>query len=263
MQKRIAVTGANGFVGSHACPRLRKEGFKVLEISRHNGIDIMKPSLKEKIEPFHPDAVLHLAIADGPPFDTNSQGTLNVARVSEKLGVKQFIYMSTSSVYGEARYLPVDEKHPTNPITDYGRSKLAGERNALGVFPNALILRLFNPYGKGRTYFRKYPILPPLMAGSPDRLEDFIYIDDVVDAIIMGVKKEWKGTLNLASGKGTTCADFARLIFGDRVKPIFIRNTDAERMVADISKIKKLGWRPKTELKVGVAKMMKEIGVHF
>ncbi|MDE1854706.1 MAG: NAD-dependent epimerase/dehydratase family protein [Candidatus Micrarchaeota archaeon] len=260
MRRRIAVTGASGFVGSHACPRLRREGFEVLEISRHNGIDIMESSLEGKIEPFRPDIVLHLAIADGSPFDTNTRGTLNVAHAARRLGVKQFIYMSTSSVYGEARYLPVDEKHPAVPITDYGRSKLVGERNSLKVFPNALILRLFNPYGKGRTYFRKYPLLPPLMAGSPDRIEDYVYIDDVVDAIVMGAKKGWKGVLNLASGEGTTSAEFARLMFGDRTKPIFIKNVDAERMVADIRKIKKLGWRPKTKLKEGVAKMMKDIG---
>src|SRR6185369_6818148 len=153
----ILVTGGGGYIGSHAVKRLLKEGHSVvvldnfsrgwresLEILKKYGTlyvvegDIAKKEDLEKLfQKYKFDSVMHFAALCSVDesmkkpelyFRNNAFGTLNLLAIMQELGVKKLIYSSTCAVYGNAKYLPIDEKQPTLPENPYGESKLMAEK---------------------------------------------------------------------------------------------------------------------------------------
>lgn len=179
--KKILVTGAEGFIGSHLTEFLVHRGFDVRALVMYNfdgsrgWLDSCPVEVKQAVEVVYgdirdssaafeyvrgTDAVLHLAALIGIPYSyqaaqsyiqTNVLGTLNLLQAGLKFGLQQFIHTSTSEVYGSAQYVPMDESHPLQAQSPYAASKIAADQLVLAYHKSfgmpAGILRPFNTYG--------------------------------------------------------------------------------------------------------------------
>lgn len=198
--KKILVTGADGFIGSHLVERLVAQGAKVKAFVYYNSfnswgwLDTLPRQTMNKVEIFagdvrdpngvlkateKADVVFHLAALIGIPFsyhspdsyvDTNIKGTLNVLQAARKNGVKKIVHTSTSEVYGTAQYTPIDEAHPINPRSPYAATKSAADELALSFYRSfdlpVVILRPFNTFGPRQSARAIIPaILSQICAG--------------------------------------------------------------------------------------------------
>jgi len=179
--KKVLITGAGGFIGSHLTEELVKLGSDVRAFVHYNSrndwglIELLPQEAKEKIEIFAGDVqnifevkravkdiniVFHLAALIGIPYsycapesyvNTNIKGTLNVMQACLDEGVEKVIHTSTSEVYGTAQYTPIDEKHPLQAQSPYSASKIAADKIAESFYFSfdlpVAIIRPFNTYG--------------------------------------------------------------------------------------------------------------------
>ncbi len=179
--KKILVTGADGFIGSHLTEALVRQGYEVRAFVLYNSfgswgwLDHAADEIKSAIEVFSGDirdphgvrtamqgcdAVLHLAALIAIPYsyhspdtyvDTNVKGTLNVLQAARELGVSRLIHTSTSEVYGTARFVPITEEHPLQGQSPYSASKIAADQLAYSFYASfqlpVVIARPFNTYG--------------------------------------------------------------------------------------------------------------------
>ncbi|WP_147802807.1 NAD-dependent 4,6-dehydratase LegB [Alkalicoccus halolimnae] len=181
MIKKILVTGADGFIGSHLTEELVRQGYDVKAFVYYNSfnswgwLDNAPEDIIDKIEVFSGDVrdpfgvkeamkgcdtVYHLAALIAIPYsyhspatyvDTNINGTLNVVQAARELGVSKVVHTSTSEVYGTAQYVPIDEGHPLQGQSPYSASKIGADQIAMSYYlsfdtPIATI-RPFNTYG--------------------------------------------------------------------------------------------------------------------
>ncbi|OFX08831.1 MAG: NAD-dependent dehydratase [Alphaproteobacteria bacterium RIFOXYD12_FULL_60_8] len=180
-KKKILVTGADGFIGSHLTEMLVKEGHDVRAFTYYNSfgswgwLDHAEPEVKEALDVFQGDirdphgvreavkgcdAVLHLAALIGIPFsyhspstyvETNIIGTLNVLQAVRDTNVPKLVHTSTSEVYGTARFVPITEEHPLQGQSPYSASKIGADQMALSYHRSfgtpVTICRPFNTYG--------------------------------------------------------------------------------------------------------------------
>lgn len=179
--KKILVTGADGFIGSHLVERLVKIGYNVKAFVMYNSfnswgwLDQFDEEMKKSIEvvsgdirdPFlvnseikDCDIVFHLAALIAIPFsynapfsyiDTNINGTLNVVQSAKENNLKKVIHTSTSEVYGSAQYVPINEDHPLSGQSPYAASKIGADQIAMSFHKSfgvpVSIIRPFNTYG--------------------------------------------------------------------------------------------------------------------
>ena len=179
--KKILITGADGFIGSHLTEALVRAGHKVRAFVLYNSfnswgwLDQCEPDVQGQFEAFSGDirdpygvkeamkgceSVIHLAALIGIPYsyhspetyvDTNIKGTLNILQASRELGVKRVIHTSTSEVYGTARFVPITEDHPLQGQSPYSATKIGADQLALSFHSSfglpITILRPFNTYG--------------------------------------------------------------------------------------------------------------------
>lgn len=179
--KTILVTGADGFIGSHLCEQLVKNGFNVKAFVLYNSLnswgwlESLPPQLLNSIEvvsgdvrdPYFVrtavrgcDAVAHLAALIAIPFSyeapdsyisTNVVGTLNLLNACKEFGIQKFVHTSTSEVYGTARFVPIREDHPLQGQSPYSASKIAADQLAYSFYSSfnlpVTIIRPFNTYG--------------------------------------------------------------------------------------------------------------------
>jgi len=293
--KRVLVTGGAGFIGSHLVDRLVDEGCHVVvlddlssgsleNIRGHldsrkvrfiegdvRGSEVVEEAMKDVDLVCHSAAVVSVPYSMREPLlthEVNATGTLNLLIASLSHKVERFVYLSTCAVYGEPEYLPVDEAHPTNPISPYAASKLAAEhyckafQQAYGL--KTTILRPFNVYGSRQNdgvvaqfvqRMKKGEL--PIVYGNGRQTRDFLYVLDAVDAIMLALKHDGAvgEVFNVGTGKATTVNELGRLllrIFGMELKPLREepRIGDVMRSCADIGKAEKeLGYRPRFSLK--------------
>lgn len=199
--KRVLVTGADGFIGSHLVERLLQEGAKVRAFVFYNAfnrwgwLDTFSKAQLRKVDVFCSDVrdpngvaeamkgvdiVFHLAALIGIPFsyhspdsyvDTNVRGTLNVLQAARKEGVERIVHTSTSEVYGTAQSVPISENHPLNPQSPYAATKAASDYLAQSFYCSfglpVVTLRPFNTYGPRQSARAVIPtIITQLVAGQ-------------------------------------------------------------------------------------------------
>lgn len=222
--EKILVTGADGFIGSHLTESLLERGYSVRAISQYNSFnywgwledlpsnknleivsgDIRDPHFCNTITRGI-DTIYHLAALIAIPFsyiapssyiDTNVRGTLNICQAALDNNVKRVIQTSTSEVYGTAKYVPIDEKHPKQPQSPYSASKIGGDMIALSFYNSfdlpVTIARPFNTYGPRQSARAIIPTIITQIANgakviklgdlSPTR--DFSYVMDTCNGFI-------------------------------------------------------------------------------
>ena len=230
---------------------------------------------------FHQAALTRVPHSIDDPLttnETNVKGTLNVLIAARDNAVKKVIYASSSSVYGDTPILPQKENMTTNPLSPYALTKLAAEyyceifRQIYGL--STISLRYFNVYGSRQDPYSHYATaiavfigrisqnLPPIIFGDGQQSRDLTFIEDVVQANILAAENKTEGVFNIGSGKGTTINQLANLILkltGKNLKPIYqdARLGDPRHTLADISKAKAFGYKPRYDLKVGLAETMR------
>jgi len=308
---RMLVTGGAGFIGSHLVTRLLKEGFEVVVLDNLStgSLENLKPCLENKNFRFvkgsiideqamrealkDVEAVFHLAAITSVPYsveypditrEVNVDGTRRLLEGCLSTGVERFIYVSSCAVYGEPEYLPIDEEHPTRPVSPYAESKLEGERLCMEVQKayglKTTIVRPFNVYGprmKGGRYGgviacfieRLRSNRPPIIYGDGTQTRDFLHVWDIINALMLTLnsQKAIGEIFNVASGVATSIGQLAKLVTElsgvDGLKPLYrpARNGDIKHSYADIRKAKAwLGYEPKISLKEGIAALVGSAG---
>lgn len=201
MDKKILVTGADGFIGSHLTEELVRRGYDVRAFVYYNSfnswgwLDQSPTEIKQNLDVFAGDIrdphgvkeamkgcthVLNLAALIAIPYsyhspdtyvDTNIKGTLNVVQAAKELGIEKVVHTSTSEVYGTAQYVPIDEEHPLQGQSPYSASKIGADQMALSFYRSfdtpVSIIRPFNTYGPRQSARAVIPtIIGQLAAGS-------------------------------------------------------------------------------------------------
>lgn len=285
---KILVTGGAGFIGSHIVDLLVKNNYEVCIIDdlSHGNINnvnskakFYKCNIKSsnlinilKIE--RPEIIIHeaaqISVSDSikdPIKDagTNIIGTLNILEGARKINVKKIIYASSSAVYGKTKYLPIDENHPLNTISNYGVSKQSSE-NYLKVYKelygiNYIILRYANVYGPRQKSSGKSGVIPifcreilrnnsPYIYGDGNQTRDFIYVKDVANANLLSVKSNPSGIFNVSSNKSISINDLFKYISSILTKNIYPiykgkMNGDIKDSLISYKKIfNELCWKP-------------------
>lgn len=218
MQKRVLVTGADGFIGSHLTELLVREGFAVRGLVQYNSFnhwgwledisclgevevvtgDVRDPHYCMQITK-NIDIVFNLAALIAIPYsylapdsyvDTNIKGTLNICQAALDNQVNRVVHTSTSEVYGTAKYVPIDENHPLQPQSPYSASKIGADAMAMSFY-NALglpltIARPFNTYGPRQSARAVIPTIITQIAAGAKQIKlgdttptrDFNYVKD-------------------------------------------------------------------------------------
>ncbi len=199
--KKILVTGADGFIGSHLTEELIRRGFNVRAFVLYNSfnswgwLDHAAPEIKKSLDIFAGDirdphgvqtamkgcdVVFHLAALIGIPYsyhspdtyvDTNIKGTLNIVQAARELGVAKVLHTSTSEVYGTARFVPITEEHPLQGQSPYSASKIGADQIAMSFYLSfgtpVSIVRPFNTYGPRQSARAVIPtVITQIASGS-------------------------------------------------------------------------------------------------
>ena len=222
--KKVLITGADGFIGSHLTERLAKEGAIVKALSQYNSFNnwgwLEDVDCKNDIEVLSGDVrdsnyireitkgvdvIFHLAALIAIPYsyvapdsyiDTNIKGTLNICQAAKDNNVSKTIITSTSEVYGTAKYVPIDENHPKQPQSPYSATKIGADAIAKSFY-NAfelpvVIARPFNTYGPRQSARAIIPTIITQIASGKKEIKlgdltptrDFNYVKDTCEGFV-------------------------------------------------------------------------------
>ena len=250
--KKIAVTGGFGFIGSHLISRLNEYNDVVIVDDQSSGNikniehldfssidtnfgDITKVNLERIFEGV--DYIFHMAAVTSVPQsvkdplrsnEVNITGTLKVLEAARSCDVKKLIFSSSSAIYGETEILPISEKNPLNPLSPYAVSKATGELycnvySEIYNLPN-ISLRYFNVFGPRQDPKSQYAaVIPifidnllknksPVIYGDGEQTRDFVSVKQVVDANILAAQSKETGSYNIGLGKSTTINQLFEII---------------------------------------------------
>lgn len=293
---RIIVFGATGLIGTQLVKKLLEEGHRVTGVSRssskckfskyytHVVLDITKKEDFVKLNSKY-DCVFNMAayISSGYSTDkalqcllVNALGTLNILEFMVKQEISRLIHSSSVTVYGKPRRAVVKEDSPTNPIIVYGVSKLAAE-SYCNMYAelydlNITMLRYASVYGQGLNQKTALPIFIEKalrnenikVYGNGLRSQDYVYVDDVIQANMLALKKQINGVFNIGSGMKVTMIDLASTIvnlFKSKSHITLDPKTKQEFSIGiDIKKAKlELDYKPLYDLKKGLEKYKKTL----
>ncbi|MBG1245349.1 SDR family NAD(P)-dependent oxidoreductase [Nostoc sp. NZL] len=304
--KRILVTGGAGFIGSELVHQLIAQRAKQVIVvdnlvngQRQNLENLPTDQFELVVADIRDsdrmaklmsgvDIVFHLAClgvrhsihSPHENHEVNATATLQLLSAAKAAGVNRFVYVSSSEVYGTARWVPMTEEHPTFPMTVYGAAKLAGECYTRAFYETysypTVVVRPFNSYGPRchhegdsgevipKFLLRSMAGKPMVIFGDGSQTRDFTYVSDTARAIIMaGFTDSAIGqTINLGSGFEIPINDLAKEIASivERADTGVIhdesRPGDVLRLYAETAKADKLlGFKPQVSLHEGLVKL--------
>jgi len=294
--EKILVTGGAGFLGSHLVYALERENFDVVVLddlstgflknisqTRAHFIEgtvenenIVRKSAEGCGAIFHLAAMVSVPLSIENPrkcFSVNVNGTKNVIMAAEKNGIEKIVFVSSASVYGSVPKIPQREDDETFPESPYAESKLRSEEMlsewSKRTGGTAVSVRLFNGFGPRQRGDSQYSaVIPRFLSaaldgkpieifGDGEQTRDFIFVDDIVNALLFLMKSNFSGVVNLARGEGISIlqlAEVVREIAGREIPVEFKKSRKGEvrHSVADISKLKSIGYQPEISLKEGL-----------
>lgn len=303
---KVLVTGADGFIGSHLVEELVKKGYDVKAFAYYNSfntwgwLDTLPAEIMNHVEVFTGDIrdpngvrkavkgmeqIFHLAALIAIPFsyhspdsyvDTNIKGTLNVLQAARDFDVQKIMVTSTSEVYGTAKYVPIDEKHPYQGQSPYSATKIGADRLAESFYRSfdlpVSIVRPFNTYGPRQSSRAVIPtIITQLLSGATDiklgavsPTRDFNYVKDTVHGFISIAESDNTigEEINIATQKEISIGELANEII-KQINPNAKIVCDEERLRPEKSEVNRLlgankkictltDWRPQYDLKQGI-----------
>ena len=282
MKKCLLVTGHSGFIGSALVSALGREGeFEVIGISRFEGKDLSNPDALNEVE--QAVKIVHLAGSVGVlqgwanPYETYRNNLLCALSVLEfaRLHKTPVIYMS-SYTYGIPQYLPIDENHPIRCGNPYATSKrqaeLLCEAYARDFGIPVTILRPFNIYGLGQI---RGDLISSIIRQAREEnsigvkdlrpKRDYLYIDDLIEAILKVIHSEQEGLeiYNLGSGKSYSAQEVIDIVLKLTRKPLEVHSSEKSRpneimdCYSDSRKFSnQFAWKPKVSLEEGIKKLI-------
>jgi len=302
-RKKVLVTGGAGFIGSAVVGQLLSRGYLVTVFDNlsmgsiqnipngHKALRLVAGDVRDfemvsAVIRGH-EYVIHLAAQAFVPMSydlpvkcasVNALGSLHVFRACLNSGdahtFKRLVHVSSSEVYGPAKYTPMDEKHPLNPHSTYAVSKAAADLWAQTMaFEHKLpvvILRPFNTFGPRDSLPRFIPEMirqcikePVIKIGDTNTRRDYTYVEDITRAIILALEtEEIEGEIiNFGTGKALKMSEILEMIkeiTGSEDKeiiqdPVRLRPHDVDVLISSTTKAYKLlGWRPEVEFADGL-----------
>ena len=297
---KILVTGGAGFIGSHVVDRLVLEGHSVSVIdnlstgkienvnreAKFHKIDIISPRIERVFKKERPELICHFAaqmdvrrsVAD-PIYDAQSNiiGMLNLMENGLRYGVRKVIFASTGgAVYGEGVPYPTSEECIPRPISPYGISKLTGEHYLfyynVSYGLNYVVLRYANVYGPRQDPFGEAGVVAifnqkilrdeqPVINGNGMQTRDYVYVDDVVDAVIASTYNDINDVFNVGTGVETSVNELFRHLIEitgkSHIKEVHGQAKKGEQLRSCLSydKIRKaLDWEPRVPLREGLTR---------
>ena len=312
---RILVTGAAGFIGAHLCKLLQEQGIEVLGIDNFNDyyspdlkmsrienlvkkphetilkIDLLdKTALKNLFEQYKPNVVVHLAAQAGVRLkdsefykytDSNIIGFANICELIKEFEITNFLYASSSSVYGNLNQVPFKESSSgLQPISVYGVTKLFDELYGFAYFRNTQIksvgMRFFTVYGPwGRPDMAYFKIINSLLNkteftrfGNGELKRDFTYVEDTVNSIYKLIMKVFESKIhgqeiyNVGGGNPYSLNELINEMERQFAQKLVIKELDASSAdvkitYASYEKLQNyINYAPKTTLKEGISNLL-------
>lgn len=295
---RFLITGGAGFLGTALANRLVQDGHQVRVIDDLSAGDPSRldervlftrgsvtdrPKLWTLLHDV--DCVYHLAarvlVSESILYpreynEVNVGGTVSVMEAMRDAGVRRVVFTSSGAVYGEQAHQPVREDFLPNPQSPYAVSKLAAEYyvRTIGALwgIETVILRIFNAYGPGQNLPPSHPPVVPrflsqalrggslVIFGGGGQTRDFVYVDDVVEALVAAATATDvdRRIINIGSGRATSINDLARLVARVVGEEVEVLHSPAEsggvsQLCADITAARRmLGYEPKIDLEQGL-----------
>lgn len=309
---RVLVTGGAGFIGSHTVHALLNNNHEVVVLDdlSTGTLDNLPTSDKLTLQVGDVadanavttaldgcDAFIHLAAVASVELSvrdpvsthrTNLQGSIQLFNEAARQGVRRGLYASSAAVYGDSKDLPLSEGTPPRPLTPYAIDKLSGEYylahyHRSGAL-NAATFRFFNVFGPRQDPNSPYSGVvsiflnrglngqPITVYGDGQQTRDFIYVGDVVGALVTALNSQTRAkempTYNVSTGKGVQLTQLLDTISSlSPIKaPLEIshepaRTGDIRHSVGDATRLQEgLGWRPKTSLREGLLAIINDAG---
>lgn len=293
---KILLTGPTGFIGATFLRRALQSGHQVAglvipseslpaDLPGANNLQWLRGTLEqapwEAIRAFAPDVCVHTAwittpgvYLEAPENEQFRDASLQFLRRVRELGTSQFVTLGTCVEYEITNEPLSEERTPVRPTTLYARSKnelrLALETDANVQSFTSCWCRLFYPYGPREhpsrlcsSLIQKLSRNEVITLKTPNSVKDYIYIDDVGSALLTVVEKQFSGTINLGTGVGVSVRQIAQTICKLLSKPHLLQEADPPQIdplgyvVADLRRLRSLGWQPAHSLEEGLQKLVK------